>query len=146
MGDSSSRICGWVALKAGDIQVKIFCRYYREETLGIFELEGEKVLADVKTTWDIIRQAIANDQLQSVLIRDRAKDCLRSHELIALEQWLVQSHFPRQVKVAIIDSGLTNLSQNSFFETVLRNRGWWLISVFPNEQGARRWLGFDRIP
>jgi len=114
--------------------------YYREETLGVVELDGDKTLEGAKNAWEMIRLAIQNDRLNAVLIRDRAEDHLKTYELLSVEKWIDQNNFPRNIKVAIVDTRPPALSSSRLSETVVRNRGWPLITVFDDEAAARKWL------
>ncbi|HON38710.1 MAG: hypothetical protein ACOX3E_03195 [Desulfomonilia bacterium] len=120
-------------------------RYTRNNNLGIIELAGEKDFRQVMQIWERIRQFIRNDGLDGIIIVDRMTNALTEHHMFELGKWLGSSQFPRGVKVAIVDPGkMSQGNMNAFGETVLLNRGFYNIRVFPDHETAGTWLGIKR--
>jgi hypothetical protein len=115
--------------------------YRREGNLGIHELSGEKTYAEAKGTWETIRDSIRADHLDALLILDQTRSSLSAAEVVDIEQWFTEIGLPRFIKIAIVDGKTAAESDNMFGETVARNRGWPLITVFSSEAAARVWLG-----
>jgi len=114
--------------------------YRREGALGTFALSGSKDFASARATWERIRTAIRNDKLAGVLVFDDAVSTLSGVEVLDLVQWLLDTQFPYDAKIAIVDPKLPAGTNNAFGETLVRNRGWSLIRVFADEKRAREWL------
>ena len=120
-------------------------RYTRNNDLGIVELTGKKDFGQARRIWERIRQFIRNDGLSGIIVVDRMTNGLTEHHVFELGKWLGSSRFPRRVKVAIVDPGKTAQgNMNAFGETVLLNRGFYNIRVFPDHQTASAWLGTER--
>lgn len=120
-------------------------RYTRNNDLGIVELAGEKDLGQARRIWERIRQSIRNDGLAKIIVVDRTTTALTEHHVFELGKWLESSRFPRGVKVAIVDPGKTSQgNMNAFGETVLLNRGFYNIRVFPDHETAGAWIGMER--
>ena len=114
--------------------------YELDEDVGIVKLSGDKSYQDAKDAWERIRLAIRDDSLSAILMFDTALSALKGYEILELERWISRNDFPRNVKVAIVDYRPATQSNNWFGETVVRNRGWYNISVFSDEKSARNWL------
>jgi len=114
--------------------------YTREGDLGVFVLEGHKNFENAKDAWRRFRQAIADDNLRAVLVHDGTANSISPVEIIEIEGWMRTLAFPPHIKLAIVDGRDPGISDNPFGETVVRNRGWSLISVFADEAAARTWL------
>ncbi len=119
-------------------------RYTRTDDLGIVELTGEKDSGQARRIWERIRQFIRNDGLAKIIVVDRMTNALTEHHVFELGKWLGSSRFPRGVKVATVDPGKTAQgNMNAFGETVLLNRGFYNIRVFPDYDAASTWLGAE---
>jgi hypothetical protein len=114
--------------------------YKLDNRIGIVTLSGSKTFQDAKNTWEKILQSTKKDSLNAVLMIDTSTSELNPFEVVDLEKWISQNAFPHDVKIAIVDIRERSQTNNWFGETVARNGGWYNISVFNDEESARRWL------
>jgi hypothetical protein len=114
--------------------------YRCEGSVGIHELHGEKTFEEAKAVWKSIAQSIKEDALKGVIVVDRTMPRLPLAEVVDMEPWFKEVGLSRTTRIAIVDAE-TERSDNVFGETVARNRGWPLITVFADETAARAWLG-----
>ena len=120
--------------------MKLEVSYHREAKLGVFKLTGAKDFPGAKATWEQMGKAISKDNAGSLLVFDDAVSTLSGVEVLDLVQWLRDTRFPYDVKVAIVDAKLPAGTNNAFGETLVQNRGWSLIRDFADEAMAREWL------
>ena len=119
-------------------------RYTRNNDLGIVELTGKKDFGQARWIWEGILYSIRDDGLAKVIIVDLMIDSLTELHVCELGKWLGSCRFLRGVKVAIIDPTKTaEGNMNAFGETVLLNRGFYNIRVFPDHETAGLWLGTE---
>lgn len=119
--------------------------YYRENDIGVFRLEGTKRYYEARLAWWRFLQAFKEDNIKAILVFDNSLNEITPADVLDLEQWFCEINFPRQRKIAIINSDNREDLINRYWDFVGRIKRW-SIKVFDNERSARRWLNSDSKP
>ncbi|HQG30618.1 MAG TPA: hypothetical protein PLA83_01710 [Deltaproteobacteria bacterium] len=119
--------------------------YKKENEIGLFRLEGTKRYYEARLAWWRFLQAFKDDDIKAALVFDNSVNEITPADVLDLEQWFCEINFPRQRKVAIVNSDSREEVINRYWDFVGSMRRW-SIKVFDNEHAARRWLKMPSLP
>ncbi len=119
--------------------------YKKENEIGIFRLEGTKRYYEARLAWWRFLQAFKDDNIKAILVYDDSINEITPADVLELEQWFSEINFPRQRKVAIINSDSREDVINRYWDFVGSIRRW-SIKVFYSESAARKWLNLPSLP
>jgi hypothetical protein len=95
--------------------------------------------------WWRFLQAFREDNIRAILAFDNSINEITPADVLDLEEWFTEINFPRQRRVAIINSDNGDGVINRYWDFVGGMKRW-SIKVFSSEHAARRWLNSQSRP